>query len=363
MIIVIGTGIIGLFSAYELIKRGLSVTLLDFNSKAMASNASVGMLAPAIESKPMENKLLELMINSKKIWDKFQNKKDISKFIELKKNSSLLISMNNDDHERIIFKKKFFEKLNFESKLLSPDETLKLEPSLNSNIYSSLFCRDQNQVNPKLLMKFLTNEIKKNKGKIIKVNFIKKISFSNGLLTIEKQKFKAEKIVICCGAWSGKLIQNSFGIEFPLRPLKGISMLVKSKNIYFNNNLWFRNIYIAQRTNNILAVGATEEEKGFESTVNLDEVYFLTKSLWECFPNIENIEFKKFTAGLRPSMIDGYPVIGPLKSISKNIICNFGHYRHGILLSPVSSKILADYVCNNDVEKKYKFFSPERFNL
>ena len=136
-------------------------------------------------------------------------------------------------------------------------------------------------------------------------------------------------------------------------------MLLKSKNIYFNNNLWFRNIYIAQRTNNILAVGATEDEKGFESTVNLDEVYFLTKSLWECFPNIENIEFKKFTAGLRPSMIDGYPVIGPLKSISKNIVCNFGHYRHGILLSPVSSKILADYVCNNDVEKKYKFFSRE----
>lgn len=363
MIIVIGTGIIGLFSAYELIKRGLSVTLLDFNSKAMASNASVGMLAPAIESKPMENKLLELMIDSKKNWDNLQSKKDISKSLELKKNSSLLISMNNDDHERIIFKKKFFEKLNFESSILSPDETLKLEPSLNSNIYSSLFCRNQNQVNPKLLMKFLIDEITKKKGKIIKVKFIKKISFSNGLLAIEKQKFKAQKIIICCGAWSGKLIQNSFGIEFPLRPLKGISMLLKSKNIHFNNNLWFRNIYIAQRANNILAVGATEDEKGFESTVNLDEVYFLAKSLWECFPDIENIEFKNFTAGLRPSMIDGYPVIGPLESISKNILCNFGHYRHGILLSPISSKILADYICGDGVEKKYKFFSPERFNL
>ena len=67
MVIVIGTGIIGLFSAYELIKRGLNFTLLDFDSRATASNASVGMLAPAIESKPMENKLLELMINSKKI--------------------------------------------------------------------------------------------------------------------------------------------------------------------------------------------------------------------------------------------------------------------------------------------------------
>ena len=84
MIIVVGTGIIGLFSAYELIKRGLKVTLLDFNSKAMASNASVGMLAPVIESKPMENKLLELMTNSKKIWNNFQENKKLSKLIELK---------------------------------------------------------------------------------------------------------------------------------------------------------------------------------------------------------------------------------------------------------------------------------------
>ena len=85
MIVVIGTGIIGLFSAYELIKQGLNVTLLDFSSKGMASNASVGMLAPAIESKPMENKLSELMINSKKIWDEIQNKKKNIKISRIKK--------------------------------------------------------------------------------------------------------------------------------------------------------------------------------------------------------------------------------------------------------------------------------------
>ena len=205
--------------------------------------------------------------------------------------------------------------------------------------------------------------LKKKNGRIVKVKFLEKILFSNNSFILGDIKIKAEKVVICCGAWSGRLIQNSFGLNFPIRPLKGISMLLKAKKLNFRNNLWFRNIYIAQRAKNILAVGATEEEKGFESSINLDEVYFLTKSLWECFPNIENIEFKKFFSGLRPSMIDGYPVIGPLRSVSDNIFCNFGHYRHGILLSPISSEILANYVCNKKVDKKYKFFSPERFNL
>ena len=70
-------------------------------------------------------------------------------------------------------------------------------------------------------------------------------------------------------------------------------MLVKANDLHFNNNLWFRNIYVAQRSNKILSIGATEDEKGFEKTVNLDEVYFLSKSLWECFTNLENIELQK----------------------------------------------------------------------
>ena len=70
------------------------------------------MLAPVIESKPMENKLLELMTNSKKIWNNFQENKKLSKLIELKNNSSLLVSLNKDDHEKILFKKIFFDQLN-----------------------------------------------------------------------------------------------------------------------------------------------------------------------------------------------------------------------------------------------------------
>ena len=82
-----------------------------------------------------------------------------------------------------------------------------------------------------------------------------------------------------------------------------------------------------------------------------------------CFTEIEKISLEKFLVGLRPSMIDGYPVIGPLKNQSGKILCNFGHYRHGILLSPISSKIIADYICKEVIKKDYKFFSPQRFNL
>ena len=61
-------------------------------------------------------------------------------------------------------------------------------------------------------------------------------------------------------------------------------------------------------------------------------------------------------------MIDGYPVIGPLKNQSGKILCNFGHYRHGILLSLLARKLLL-IIFVRIIKKDYKFFSPQRFNL
>lgn len=109
MIIVLGTGIIGLHSAYEILKRGMKVTLLDFNVGASATNASVGMLAPIIEAKPLEKKLLTLMTDSKRIWDDLNINNKITSQVGLINNSSLLISMNNDDTAKLKFKKKILQ--------------------------------------------------------------------------------------------------------------------------------------------------------------------------------------------------------------------------------------------------------------
>ena len=60
--------------------------------------------------------------------------------------------------------------------------------------------------------------------------------------------------------------------------------------------------------------------------------------------------------------MDGNPIIGELKH-KKNIICSFGHHRHGILLGPITAQIVVDYVLEKKIPNKYCFFSPKRFNL
>ncbi|MEE2695082.1 MAG: FAD-dependent oxidoreductase [Pseudomonadota bacterium] len=363
MIVIFGAGVIGLFSAYTLLKKGKKVKIFDTNEiKGNSTDASVGMLAPLIEAKPQESKLFRLMLKSKRIWETFGEKENKLEF-ELKNNASLMIALNKDDKEKLKFKQNFFKTLGFETKLLNVDETLKIEPSLNSNIECSLYCQGQDQLNPILLKKFLIREIFKMGGEIKKVKRIKKIFFKENKVLFNQEELEFEKIIIACGAWSNEIINKSFGISIPLRPLKGISMIVESSGETFSHNLWFRNIYIAPRKKKILAIGATEEEKGFDNSVTIDEVYFLTRSIWESLPQIEKFKLKKINVGLRPTVVDGNPIIGPLEKAKPNILCNFGHYRHGILLAPISAEIISRYVLNEHVSKEYKFFSPSRFNL
>ncbi len=364
MIIILGAGIIGLSLGWELLSRGKRVKIFDTSSiKAKSTDASVGMLAPLIEAKPQEKQIFDLMVESKLIWEKLQGDKDFSDLVGLKSNSSLMVALNKDDEEKLRFKKNFFENMGFKTSFLSAEQTLKEEPNLNSNVTCSLFCKKQDQVNPVLFKRFLINEITKLGGEIITETKIKKIYFKKNNVSFNERSFDFEKLIISCGAWSSEIIYNSFGLKLPMRPLKGISLILDAPTQEFNHNLWFRNIYIAQRGKGILAVGATEEEKGFDDSIQMDELFFLINSLWESIPKLEELKLKEIKVGLRPAVFDGNPVIGPLDQISSDVICNFGHYRNGILLAPISSKIVAKYVFNEEINDEHQFFSPKRFNL
>ena len=84
-------------------------------------------------------------------------------------------------------------------------------------------------------------------------------------------------------------------------------------------------------------------KRDLKKKLHLMKFFFLSKNIWESLPELEKLMFKEVRAGLRSTVIDGSPIIGQLEK-NKNIICSFGHYRHGILLAPVTAKIILDYV-------------------
>ena len=241
MNIILGAGIIGLFIGYNLLKKGQKVEIFDNSEYHNAAwKASVGMLAPVIEAKTDEYDLYKLMTKSKSIWDNFLLDNRLSKKIGLKKNSSLLIAENYDDLEKIKIKKKFFKNLGFNSQLLSVNETLKIEPELNSNIVGSLYCSNQNQVNPFFLRNFLISEINSFGVNIKKLGEVKKIRILKNSIELDNTQINAKNIIIACGAWSSNLLKKSFNISLPTIPFKGVSLLIDAGRELFKNNIWFK---------------------------------------------------------------------------------------------------------------------------
>ena len=91
MIVIFGSGIIGLFIAKKLLENKKSFDFRYIRCFANATSASVGMLAPLIETKPYENQLLSLMIDSKKLWDKDFKENKLANLVGLKKTFRYLL--------------------------------------------------------------------------------------------------------------------------------------------------------------------------------------------------------------------------------------------------------------------------------
>lgn len=365
MIYVVGSGVIGLSIAYELITNGYQTEILRANKSGESTPAAAGMLAPLLEFKPYEKKLLEVLIESKEKWKNFSEKiyKDSKINSEYQKNSSLLIGNNRDDLNQMEFKLKKLNFLNIEFDQLSRKETLNLEPNLSRYVQGAYLIKNQDQINPIRLMSSLEKAFLSQGGKIHNNVSVNKIEIDKQTINIftKKKKFTCKKLILAAGSWSRSILKDSFSIDIPLRPVKGVTLELsekENKNNY-KYNLWFKKIYIAPRINGNLIAGATEEDVGFETEVTLNDMFFLIKNIWEAIPLGDKYNFLNFRSGLRPTTFDGYPLIGILNKVSKNIICALGHYRHGILLAPETANLVLNLVKNKKIH--FDFLSPDRF--
>jgi glycine oxidase len=91
-----------------------------------------------------------------------------------------------------------------------------------------------------------------------------------------------------------------------------------------------------------LVVGATTEEQGFDTSVKTWAVMDLLREAWRVLPGVAELEMREAIAGLRPALRDHQPAIG--RTQVEGLFVATGHYRHGIVLAPVTAKLLAGVI-------------------
>jgi glycine oxidase len=115
---------------------------------------------------------------------------------------------------------------------------------------------------------------------------------------------------------------------------------------------------VVPRGDGELVVGATEEERGPDTTVTAGAVLDLLRGAVDLVPGLAECVLAETLAGLRPGTPDNAPIIG---NLAPDVIVATGHYRNGVLLTPVTADIVAALVDGADPGVAIGGFRPDRF--
>lgn len=366
-VLIIGGGVIGLSLARELYRKGFrQITILDRGQVGKeASYAAAGMLSPHAEADKPDD-FYYFCSESGELYPQFAEdlleKTGID--IQLDREGTLCLALREKDLAEIHHRLQWQKKAGLPVEYLSASETRKLEPFVSPDVLGSLFFPHDWQVENRFLLQALRKFCQLNNINLIEDAQVIRLLVKNGRTVGVKTPvldFYAEKIVLAAGAWSS-LIGTDVVSPIEIKPIRGQMISFHTAKRLFSKVIYSPCGYLVPRADGRILVGATVEDAGFDKSVTETGVSLLCENALEIAPRLMNLQIKEKWAGLRPFAQDGYPVLGSFPHL-ENFFIATAHYRNGILLAPLTARILADKIGENKDSRYLKIFSPERFLL
>jgi len=356
-ITVVGAGAIGAASAWRLAQRGAAVAMLRDPHSPPASSVAAGMLAPVTEAEFGEERLLRLNLASSGLYPSFVEELEQATGLDVgyRKCGTLLVARDHDDNRVLDELHGFQRRLGLDAKRLSGREARSLESALSPRIRGGILVDDDHQVDPPVLMEALYLACER-AGVEMLVG--RAVAIGPGYATLEDGRtISSGKVVLAAGSYSGRI--EGAAEAFPVRPVKGQLVHLKARvgTRLPSRNVRGLDVYVVPRADGRVVLGASVEEQGFDTTLTAGVVHDLLRYAYEILPGVTEMEFAGVTAGLRPATPDNAPVIGEL---APGVIAAVGHYRNGILLAPITARIVADLVESGSHELAGAL-APDRF--
>ncbi|MFL1491015.1 glycine oxidase ThiO [Pseudomonas antarctica] len=149
-----------------------------------------------------------------------------------------------------------------------------------------------------------------------------------------------DQVVLAAGAWSGELL-GKLGLSLPVEPVKGQMILYKCASDFLSSMVLAKGRYAIPRRDGHILIGSTLEHEGFDKTPTESALESLKASAVELIPALAGAEVVGHWAGLRPGSPEGIPYIGEVPGV-KGLWLNCGHYRNGLVLAPASCQLFVD---------------------
>ena len=372
-ILIIGGGVIGLGIGWQLAKSGASVTIYE-QAKAgrAASWAAAGMLAPLAEAHTEEPELLKLGCQSLARYPQWvqELEADAEMSIGYRVEGTLIVGLEPDDTHQLRHLYTSHQDLGIPAvEWLTGREAREIEPALSPRVTAAIRCESDHQVDNRLMVKALGHAYRRYGGVLCESITVDSIVIESEVVTgVQTQdSFQAaDVIILAAGCWSAQMEGLPDALLPPVRPVKGQMLALQMEDGITVKNVirtlrarYPTSVYLVPRTDGRLIVGATSEEMGFDTRLTAGGMFELLRGAWEAVPGIYELPLLETWTGLRPGSRDNAPILG--ETPIENLIYATGHYRNGILLTPITAYEISKLILTGETSETIAPFQLARF--
>lgn len=408
---IIGGGIIGLCSAYYLLKQGFKITILEQGDLLNnCSSGNAGMIVPShfvpLAAPGMISKGIKWMFNSKspfyvkpslnpeliswglKFW-KHANQQHVDRSAMPLRDLHLLSKalyeelakepeLNFDLAEKgilMLFKEQATadeeihmatkaQQLGLDIAVLNAKETQLLEPDTKLDVLGAVHYRCDGHLYPNNLVKHLIAYLKNNGVELVTNCKVNGFDIVNGKITnikTDNQTYSSDLVVMTGGAWLPELARKA-GLNISVMPGKGYSFMVEQPQKIHHPSLLLEARVAVTPMNGQVRFGGTMEIAPINHQINKNRVQGIVNSIPQYYPDyqVQVPELKDVWHGFRPCSPDGLPYIGYSKKVS-NLIVAGGHGMMGVSLAPATGKLVSELATDRKLSTNIAMYDVERF--
>lgn len=364
--IIVGGGIIGLSIAWRASQLGLEVLVLDRGDPPnAASTVAAGMLAPVTETTFGEDALLQLNLESARRWKGFAEELSLTSGINLAdhRHGILHTALDRDQSEALSRLFQHQQELGLEVEWLSSMACRRLEPALHPSTRAGILARSDWAVDPRSVLEALTTVLRAAGATVRHGAEVAEVAGgASPFVRLDSgQTLEAGSVVVAAGPWSGRIPGVPAEIGKAVRPVKGQILRLRAAAPLpapIGRVVRSEEVYLVPRPTGEVVVGATVEEKGFDTAPTAGGVFELLRAADDLVPGIREMQLVEVSAGLRPGTPDNAPLMGPAQP---GLVIATGHYRNGVLLAPVTADGIAELLAKGDLPAELAGFDPRRF--
>ena len=360
-VLIIGSGVIGMSIARQLSQSHFDIAIVDRDIPGMHASYKAGGMLGAQNEFTTDSELFQLAVASRSLFPELSDALYHETGIDIEFQQSGLIKMasSTKDVKWLTQQYAFLKSKDPSVELLSDDELFNLSNGHVEPTDLAIYIPKDGQINANHYTKALLQSIIQRDVHRYYQTEVKHIHHNNGFYTVTTNNgdIHAKKVIVAGGAWSTQLLKD-YAIPRQVIGVKGEVLLVEQPSLKLNHTVFMTNgCYIVPKEKHRYLIGATSEFNNY-SVGNSDAgISWLLKHAQQCIPELSHSHILKQWSGVRPYTEYELPI---MDQIDDGLFIITGHYRNGILLSPIIGQDIANWLLSGIKPTSYSAFSLSR---